>query len=104
MGVLTVVAYTLRLLNRWLDVPDATLPNTLRHPGWRARLADRLLDEVSRPQPVSMRDNLGGLLFTSLLCDRMTRGLWMFQHHVGRSARRKIRKLAPSLVPERWSA
>jgi hypothetical protein len=51
-----------------------------------------------------MRDNLGGLIFTALLCDRLSSGAWLMRHHVGRSARRKMKGLAPALLPDRWSA
>jgi hypothetical protein len=55
----------------------------------RTRLADWLLPEVSSQQPASPRDNFGGLLFTSLLCDRLSSGFFLMQHHVTRSLRRR---------------
>lgn len=103
-GVVAPVVYAIRLLERWFDLSIDGLPATLTRRTLRARAADRLLSEVSRPQPVSIRDNLGGLIFTALLCDRLSSGIWMLQHHVGRSARRKMKALAPGLLPERWSA
>jgi hypothetical protein len=103
-GVTTPVAYAIRLLDVWLGVSFEHLPRTLRQRNARSRMADFLLAEVSTPQPKSMRDNLGGLLFTSLLCDRLSSGGWLLQHHVLRSARRRLRQIAPTVLPERWSA
>jgi hypothetical protein len=103
-GVATPVAYAARLLQNWLGVPVDGLPGSFRRPSLRSKMADRLLSEVSRPQPRSMRDNLGGLLFTSLLCDRLGSAAWLLQHHVLRSTRRRLHQIAPALLPERWSA
>jgi Uncharacterised nucleotidyltransferase len=103
-SVKSAVAYTLRLLDRWLDVVPSGVPRTLTRPSAAARMADWLLTEVSTPQPESPRDKLGGLLFTSLLCDTMRSGLWLWQHHLGRMTRRRLYQLAPVYFPERWSA
>ncbi|MGE0704949.1 MAG: nucleotidyltransferase family protein [Vicinamibacterales bacterium] len=103
-GVTSPVAYALRLLEQWLGVSLPDLPRGLVRRSLRARVADSLLDEVSRPQPVSVRDNLGGLIFTSLLCDRVRSGAWLLQHHVLRSTRRRLRHAAPGLLPAHWSA
>ncbi len=104
LGVRTPVAYTLRLLSDWLGVALDGLPASLRPRGWRPRLADRLLAAVSTPQPPSIRDNLGGLIFTSLLCDRPSSGAWLIQHHLLRTMRRRLKRLAPAYLPARWSA
>jgi hypothetical protein len=103
-GVTGPLAYATRLLQLWLGMPLGDLPPGLQRRNLRARMADWLLDEVSAPQPKSVRDNLGGLLFTSLLCDRVRSGGWLIQHHVLRSARRRLRQMAPSVLPERWSS
>ena len=103
-GVIAPVAYAIRLLQLWLGVTIEGLPLALQHRNARSRMADWLLDEVSTPQPKSIRDNLGGLLFTSLLCDRVTSGGWLLQHHMLRSARRRLKKAAPAYLPETWSA
>jgi hypothetical protein len=103
-GILGPVVYSIRLLRHWLGVTIDGLPRSLQHRNARAWMADWLLAEVSAPQPKSMRDNLGGLLFTSLLCDRVSSGGWLLQHHVLRSARRRLHQMAPTMVPERWSA
>jgi len=103
-GVASVVAYTIRLLDEWLGVAIPDVSNTLRRHGLRSRIADRLLTEVSTPQRRSIRDNFGGLLFTSLLCDRLQSGAWLLQHHILRTTRRRLQRLAPAYLPERWSA
>ena len=99
-GLVTAVAYSARLLREWLDV---RIP--LLHPRehLRVRLAHRLLGEVSRPSTPGPRDNLGGLLFTSMLCDRVSASGWLLQHHLLRTTRRRLRRLAPRLLPERWA-
>jgi hypothetical protein len=100
----TALAYTLRLLHRWLNLVPPGLPSALIRPRIATRMADWLLSEVSTPQPKSPRDKLGGLLFTSLLCDTLPSGLWLWQHHLGRMTRRRLYQLAPVYLPERWSA
>jgi hypothetical protein len=104
LGVATPVAYTTRLLHDWLGVPAGDLPARLQRRAVRTRLADWLLPEVSRPQPVSARDNVGGLLFTSLLCDRVGSGAWLLQHHILRTTKRRLKRAAPAYLPEHWSA
>lgn len=103
-GVLAAVVYAIGLLEEWLDVAIGDLPETLMRRDLRSRIADRLLTEVSTPRPQSIRDNLGGLLFTSLLCDRLHSGAWLLQHHILRTTRRRLHRLAPAYLPERWSA
>jgi hypothetical protein len=70
----------------------------------RLRLADRLLPVVSRPSGRGPLDNLGGLFFTAMLCDGGGRSAWLLQHHVLRATRRRLNRLAPGVLPERWSA
>jgi hypothetical protein len=103
LGVLSAVAFTVRLLRAWLEVEPDSLPPLFGRRGGRSRIADRLLPEVSRPQPRSLRDNLGGLLFTSMLCDTPTASLWLVQHHLGRMARRRMYRALPLIIPESWS-
>jgi hypothetical protein len=104
VGLVTVVAYTIQVLERWLQVTIPHLPARLRWRGVRRRIADRLLAEASTPQDKSLRDNIGGLLFTSVLCDRVRSGAWLVQHHVLRMARRRLYRIAPVYLPEHWSA
>jgi hypothetical protein len=89
-GVASPVSYTTRLLRSWFGAELPQLPQGLQRHGVRTRLADWLLPEVSSPQPASPRDNFGGLLFTSLLCDRLSSGFFLMQHHVTRSLRRRL--------------
>jgi len=96
----TAVSYAARLLGEWLGV---SIPHSPRRDHMRARLAHRLLAEVSRPSAPGPRDNLGGLLFTSMLCDRVGSSGWLLQHHLLRSTRRRLQRLAPNVVPERWA-
>jgi hypothetical protein len=103
-GLASVVAYTLRLLERWLDVRVPNLPGRLVHLGPRSRIADRLLTEASTPGDKSLRDNLSGLLFTSMLCDTPRSSAWLLQHHLWRAIRRRLHGLAPTYLPVRWSA
>jgi hypothetical protein len=102
-GVLSAVAYAVQLLETWLDVNPGTLPRALTKRSRRSHLADRLVDEVSRPQQRSAVENFAGLVFTSLLCDRPSRTLWQFQHHMLRAARRRLYRAAPHLVPAHWN-
>jgi hypothetical protein len=51
-----------------------------------------------------MKDNFGGLLFTSMLCDRVGSGAWLLQHHILRSTKRRLKRAAPTYLPENWSA
>lgn len=104
LGLATAVGYTTRLLRDWLGVSLESLPARFDDRSVRAVIADRLLLDVSRPQPVSVVDNLGGLCFTSLLCDRMASSAWLLQHHLLRSTRRRLKHVAPDYLPERWSA
>jgi len=103
-GLARVVGYSLALLERWLDVAIPAVPSRLRGRGLRQWLADRLLTEASTPQDKSPRDNLGGLLFTSMLCDTVRSGAWLVQHHILRMTRRRLHRLAPLSLPEHWSA
>jgi hypothetical protein len=103
-SVTHAVAYTIRLLETWLGIQTGDLPEPLRHHGVRSRIADRLLAEVSMPQPRSPRDNLGGLVFTSLLCDTVGSTTWLLQHHIGRMMRRRLKRRAQRYLPDGWSA
>jgi len=98
----SVVAFTMELLDRWLGIGVPNLPSRLRRRGVRSRLADRLLTEVSTPQPKGIRDNLGGLLFTSMLCDRVRSSAWLVRHHAARALKRRIYRFAPNYLPGLW--
>lgn len=102
-GVLSAVAYATRLLSDWLGEDPGVLPRELSHRSLRSRIADQLLDEVSRPQQRSASENFRGLLFTSLLSDGPTSALWHFQHHMLRAARRRAYRSVPGLLPAQWN-
>jgi hypothetical protein len=102
-GVLSPVAYAVQLLGTWLGVDPGVLPASLSKRSIRSHIADRLVDEVSRPQQRSPMENFAGLVFTSLLCDRPSRTLWQFQHHMLRGARRRAYRTVPRLVPSHWN-
>jgi Uncharacterised nucleotidyltransferase len=104
LGVASAVGYATRLLEDWLDVAPAKIPRVLAHRGARAVMADRLLAEVSAPRARSIRDNVGGLVFTALLCDRVTSTAWLLQHHIGRAVRHRLQRLAPGYLPRDWAA
>ena len=103
LRIASAAAYAFRLLDRWLDVPG--IPREALSPyGNRARVADRLLDVVAAPSTPSSMDNLGGLVFTAMLCDRIGATFGLAGHHLLRTARHRVHRLAPGLVPESWSA
>jgi hypothetical protein len=103
LHVLTVVDYAVRVLRRWMlgGAAPAALGLGARV---RERLADRLLPEASSPRDVGIRANLGGLMFTAVLCDSAAKGASLVTHHVGRALRRRMQRLAPGMLPEEWSA
>lgn len=95
--------FALRVLESRLRWPVPVRPgrqqwNVVSHAAWR------LLPLVSTPSRPSTLDNLGGLLFTALLCDRTTVGARLIRHHVLRSCKRRAQRLMPGIVPEEWSA
>ena len=104
LGLTSAVAYAMRLLREWLHVDPGYVPRPLLRRGARSRVADRLLAEVSAPRARSVRDNIGGLVFTSLLCDRLSATGWLLQHHLGRAVRHRLQRLAPRYVPDDWAA
>jgi len=103
LRIASAVAYSLRLLDKWLGVPDIPA-DALKPYGRRARVADRLLDVVAAPSTPSSIDNLGGLVFTAMLCDGVGATVGLAGHHLLRTARHRVHRLAPGLVPESWSA
>ena len=99
----SAVAYALRLLDKWLGVRNIPA-EALAPRGRRARVADRLLDVVAAPSTPSSLDNLGGLVFTAMLCDGVGATFGLAGHHLLRTTRHRVHRLAPRLVPESWSA
>jgi hypothetical protein len=62
-----------------------------------------MLPYASRVSSRAPIDNLKGLLFTAMLCDRPQSTLWLLQHHILRSVRRRAQRTAPRMLPESWS-
>jgi hypothetical protein len=96
------VGEAVALLRTWLhvDVPDVA---RLTSPSIRRRAARLLLDRVSAPAERSASDNLGGLVYTALLCDRPASTLWLVSHHIGRALKRRAHSAAPRALPASWS-
>lgn len=104
LGVSLAVAYALRLAEAWMGVRGIG-QRALAARAWpRTALADRLLPIVAAPSVPSAADNLGGLLFTSLLCDRALSGAALASHHISRTLKHRAHRAVPRLVPESWSA
>jgi hypothetical protein len=103
LEVASAVTYALGLLDRWLGVRNIPAEARTRY-SKRSRVADRLLDLVAAPSTPSSVDNLGGLIFTAMLCDRVGATFGLAGHHLLRTARHRVHRLAPGLVPESWSA
>lgn len=101
-GMLHAAAYASGLLREWFDTPDLLAGVAER--GLRMRVADGLLASASRPQQRSARENLEGLVFSSMLCDRTTSTLWMLRHHLGRAVKRRAKQAAPQLLPDHWAS
>ena len=103
LEVASAVTYALGLLDRWLGVDNIPPEARARH-SRRSLVADRLLALVAAPSTPSSVDNLGGLIFTAMLCDRVGATFGLAGHHLLRTARHRVHRLAPRLVPESWSA
>jgi hypothetical protein len=101
--VSTAVGFAVKVLMDWLNVPLADVAERFAPGGLRRSAAGVILPFASRPSTASTLDNLKGLVFTSMLCDRRSATLWLLQHHIGRSLRRRVHRAAPNLLPESWS-
>jgi putative nucleotidyltransferase-like protein len=99
----TAVGYAARLLEDWLSVPLADVAATLLRRSVRRGAADVLLPYASQVSSRAPMDNLKGLLFTAMLCDRLPSTVWLLQHHLLRSVRRRAHRVAPQVLPQSWS-
>src|SRR5262249_47552888 len=99
----TAVGYAAGLLEEWLSVALADVGAALLRRGVRRGAANVLLPYASRVSSRAPMDNLKGLLFTAMLCDRLPSTLWLLQHHVLRTVRRRAHRVVPQLLPESWS-
>jgi len=97
------VGYAARLLTKWLKVPLADVAATLLRRGVRLGAADVMLPYASRVSSRAPLDNLKGLLFTAMLCDRPRSTAWLLQHHILRFLRRRAHRTAPGMLPASWS-
>ena len=102
-GVATPVGYATELLTEWLALPLASVASRFPHRGLRRSLADALLPMASNASSLSRLDNLKGLLFSAMLCDRPRSTVWFLQHHLLRSVRRRAQRTVPGILPESWA-
>lgn len=100
--VLTAVAFTCEMLRERLNLAIEDLPE-LRSRGLRPRFARRVQQRVARHEGLLALDRLGGLAFTSLLCDRPLAGARLWGHHAAHIVKRRVQRRLPSLVPADWA-
>jgi hypothetical protein len=98
----TAVAFTCEMLRERLSVSIEDLPE-LRLRGLRPRFARRVQERVARHEGLLALDRLGGLAFTSLLCDRPISGFGLWTHHAAHVLKRRMQRRLPSLVPADWA-
>jgi hypothetical protein len=92
-----------RLLDRWLGVELRHPPRRFMSARLRTAMAGLIVYDISRPRGRSPLENLSGLVFTSLLCDRVISSGRMLQHHLARAGRRRLRHAALRHTPDAWS-
>jgi hypothetical protein len=90
------------MLRERLDVAVDDLPE-LQSRGLRHRFAHRVQLRVARHEGLMALDRLGGLAFTSLLCDRPMAGPKLWGHHVAHILKRRVQRRLPRLVPADWA-
>ena len=102
LGLFVPVMFAMMLLERWLGFRPAGVPRPAL--GVRAGLAAAMVSTVARLQERGWRDNLEGLVFTALLCDRVGASAWLVTHHSGRALRRRLKQVVPGLLPDHWAS
>jgi hypothetical protein len=102
MQVLNAVAFTCEMLRGRLNVAIDALPD-LRSRGVRHQLARQVQRRVVRHEGLLALDRLGGLAFTSLLCDRPLAGPRLWGHHAAHMLKRRVQRRLPRLVPADWA-
>jgi Uncharacterised nucleotidyltransferase len=102
-GVATAVGYAVKLLREWLALPLDHVRQKFPEHGLRLTVGDRLLPLASTAWSGSRLDNLKGLFFSAMLCDRPASTIWLLQHHLLRSVRRRAHRTAPGMLPQSWS-
>jgi hypothetical protein len=101
--VSTAVGYAVRQLVQWFHMPlERELKAFPRH-SLRLGAAHAIFPLAAQGGQVSVFNNLKGLVFTAMLCDRPQATVWMLQHHILRSMRRRAQRAAPQVLPESWS-
>jgi hypothetical protein len=103
LGISTAVGFAIELLTRWLGMPLADVAKKFPTRGMRAGVANAMLAKAATETDRSPLSNLKGLLFTALLCNRVGSAAWLVQHHLLRSARRRVHRVSPDWVPASWS-
>ena len=101
--VSTAVGYAVRLLIQWFHMPLEREMRAFPRTGVRLGSAHVILPLAAQGGRVSVFNNLKGLVFSAMLCDRPQATLWMLQHHILRSFRRRAQRAVPQLLPESWS-
>jgi hypothetical protein len=102
-GISTAVGFAIGLLTRWLYMPLADATRAFRRRGVRLAAANAMLHIAATETDRSALNNLKGLVFTALLCNRASSAGWLLQHHILRSVRRRAHRMGPQWVPTSWS-
>ena len=102
MRVLNAVAFTCEMLRERLNVRVEEVP-ALQSRGLRQAIARRVQQRVARHEGLLALDRLGGLAFTSLLCDRGLAGVRLWAHHGAHIVKRRVQRRLPRLVPGDWA-
>ena len=102
MRVLNAVAFTCGMLRERLNVGVEDVP-ALRSRGLRHAIARSVQQRVARHEGMLALDRLGGLAFTSLLCDRALAGPRLWGHHAAHVLKRRVQRRLPHLVPADWA-
>ncbi len=104
LGVRTAVSFSGAILRERLEVGEPALSRIGTRERSRHTLAHQLLGYWETLPESSGRAKLCSLLLQASLCDRVTGGAWLMQHHLARVARRRLQRWLPRLVPAHWGA
>ncbi len=102
-GIVTAVGYAVRVLVRWLGMPLKEVLQQFPGGGVRVAVADAMLVSAATESARASINTVKGLFFTAMLCDREASTLWVLQHHLLRSAKRRAHRVTPRLVPASWA-
>jgi hypothetical protein len=101
-GVVAALAFALDTTSCRIGVPSDRWNRFTARYRRRGQLAGQVLASTETLPCASLR-NLGALVFQSALCDRPVRSIRHASHHLGRIARRRLRRYLPWLTPETWA-